>query len=97
MSMGIRLKQKQYLTCCLEFERKGTFSLLEGICLDDKEYTCNAGTWVQSLAQEDTLGKEMATHSSILALKNPMDSGAWRATVHRVARVGHDLAIKPPP
>ena len=24
-------------------------------------------TWVQSLGQEDTLGKEMATHSSILA------------------------------
>ena len=54
-------------------------------------------TWVQTLAQEDPLGKEMATHSSILALKNPMDSGAWWATVHRVARVGHDLAIKPPP
>ena len=43
MSMGIRLKQKQYLTCCLEFERKGTFSLLEGIGLDNKEYTYNAG------------------------------------------------------
>ena len=23
-------------------------------------------------------------------LKNPMDGGAWRATVHRVARVRHD-------
>ena len=30
-------------------------------------------------------------------LENPMDRGAWRATVHRVARVGHDLATKPPP
>ena len=27
-------------------------------------------------------------------LENPMDSGAWWATVHRVARVGHDLATK---
>ena len=24
-------------------------------------------------------------------LENPMDSGAWQATVHGVARVGHDL------
>ena len=26
-----------------------------------------------------------------------MDRGAWRATVHGVARVGHDLATKSPP
>jgi len=26
-----------------------------------------------------------------------MDRGALRATVHGVARVGHDLATKPPP
>ena len=30
-------------------------------------------------------------------LENPMDRGAWRATVHGVARVGHDLGTKPPP
>ena len=28
-------------------------------------------TWVRSLGQEDPLGKEMATHSSILAWKTP--------------------------
>ena len=28
-------------------------------------------TWVQSLGQEDTLEKEMATHSSILAWRIP--------------------------
>ena len=27
----------------------------------------------------------MATHSSILALENPMDRRTWQATVHRVA------------
>ena len=27
----------------------------------------------------------MATHSSILCLENPMDGGAWWATVHGVA------------
>ena len=30
-------------------------------------------------------------------LGNSMDRGAWRATVHRVTRVGHDLVTKPPP
>ena len=30
-------------------------------------------------------------------LGNPTDRGAWRATVHGVARVGHDLVTKPPP
>ena len=31
---------------------------------------------VQSWGQEDPLGEEMATHSSILAWKNAMDRGA---------------------
>jgi len=43
-------------------------------------------TWVQSLGREDPLEKEMATHSSILACRIPMDRGAWRATVHGVAK-----------
>ena len=29
-------------------------------------------------------------------LEIPMDRGAWQAAVHEVARVGHDLATKPP-
>ena len=32
---------------------------------------------VQSLGWEDLLEKEMATHSSILAWKNPMGGGTW--------------------
>ena len=43
-------------------------------------------TWVHSLGQEDTLGKDMATHSSVFAWRIPMDRGAWRATVHGVAK-----------
>ena len=41
---------------------------------------------VQSMGQEDPLEKEMATHSSILALdkENPLDREAWQATVHKV-------------
>ena len=40
--------------------------------------------------------KEMATHSSILAWKI-QDTGDLWATVYGVARVGHDVATKPPP
>ena len=32
------------------------------------------------------LEKEMATHSSTLAWKIPLDGGAWQATVHGVAK-----------
>ena len=39
-------------------------------------------TQVWSLSGEDPLEDEMATHCSILAWKNPMDRGAWQATVH---------------
>ena len=42
-------------------------------------------TWVRSLGREDTLWEGVATHSSILAWKMPMDRGAWWATVHEVA------------
>ena len=30
-------------------------------------------------------------------LGNPIDREAWQATVHGIARVGDDLATKPPP
>ena len=43
-------------------------------------------TGVQSLGWEDLLQEGMATHSSILCLENPMDRGAWWATVHGVRR-----------
>ena len=43
-------------------------------------------TWVQSLGWEDPLEEDMAAHSSILAWGIPMDRGAWRATVHGVAK-----------
>ena len=41
--------------------------------------------WVQSLGWEDPLEKEMATHFWESCLENPMDKGAWQATVHGVA------------
>ena len=42
-------------------------------------------TGVQSLGRGEPLEEEMATHSSILALRTPVDPGAWWATVHEVA------------
>ena len=39
---------------------------------------------VQSLGQEDPLEERMATLSSILAWRIPMDRGAWQAIVHSV-------------
>ena len=42
-------------------------------------------TWVWSLGREDPLDWEMATHSSILAWRIPVDRAAWWATVHGVA------------
>ena len=47
-------------------------------------------TQVRSLGREDPLEKGMTTHSSILAWKNPIDRGAWRATVHGVTKSRHN-------
>ena len=41
---------------------------------------------VQSLGQEDPLEKGVATHSSILAWRIPMDRGVRWATVHGVGK-----------
>ena len=42
--------------------------------------------WVQSLGWEDSLEEGMATHSSTLAWRIPMDRGALWATAHGVAK-----------
>ena len=47
-------------------------------------------TWVQSLGWEVPLEEGMATLSSILFWRIPMDRSAWWATVHGAQRVGHD-------
>ena len=43
-------------------------------------------TWVQSLVWEDPLEQGMATHSSILAWRIPIDRGPQQATVHGVTK-----------
>ena len=54
------------------------------VALTVKNLPANAGdrreSRVCSLGPEDALEEGMATHSSILAWRIPMDRGAWQAT-----------------
>ena len=47
-------------------------------------------TWIQSLGWEDSLDKEMATHSSILALRIPWREKPGRVQSTGLQRVGHN-------
>ena len=50
-----------------------------------------------STLQRHPMDQQMSWLKSVwpsLSKENPMDRGAWRATVHRVARVRHNLATK---
>ena len=47
-------------------------------------------TWVRSLGQEDSLEKEMATHSSILAWRISWTEEPGRLQSTGSQRVGHD-------
>ena len=49
---------------------------------------------VQSLGEEDTLEKEMATHSSILALKIPWTEESGRLQSMESQKAGHNLATE---
>ena len=52
-------------------------------------------TGVRSLGWEDSLEKEMATHSSILAWEVPRTEEPYRATICGAAKgIGHDLSTK---
>ena len=48
------------------------------------ESACSEGDLGSVPGLEDPLEKEMATHSSILAWRIPMDGGAWQAIVDGV-------------
>ena len=43
-------------------------------------------TQVRSLDREDPPEKGIATYSSIIAWRIPMDRGAWWATIHGIAK-----------
>ena len=62
-----------------------------------KESACNAGDQGLIPGLGGSSGEGNGNPLQYSCLENPMDRGAWQATVHGVARVGHDLASKPPP
>ena len=62
-----------------------------------KESACNAGDPRSIPGSERSPGEGNGNPLQDSCLQNPMDRGAWQATVHGVVRVGHDLATKPPP
>ena len=61
-----------------------------------KESAHNAGDWGSIPGLGRSPGEGNGNPLQYSCLENPADRGAWRATVHGVARVGHDLATKPP-
>ena len=61
---------------------------------DGKEYTCNAEDPGLIPALGKSSGEENGNPLQYSCLENPKDRGAWWATVHWVARVGHDLGTK---
>ena len=62
-----------------------------------KESACNAGDLGSIPGSGRSPGEGNSNPLQYSGLENPMDRGAWQATVHGVTRVGHDLATKPPP
>ena len=62
-----------------------------------KESTCNAGDPGLIPGSGRSPGEGNGNPLQYCCLENPMDRGAWHATVHVAARVGHDLATSPPP
>ena len=63
---------------------------------DGKQSAYNAGDLGSILESGRFPWRRKWQPTPVFLLENPMDRGAWRATVHRIARVGHDLATKPP-
>ena len=71
-------------------------SFLQGFprWLSDKESTANAGDMGSIPGSGRSPGEGNGNPFQYSCLENPMDRGAWQATVHGVTRVGHDLVTK---
>ena len=89
--ISVQVLQNSWNLKCVYFDRKVisicylvVIFLASLVAQRIKHLPAMLETQVRSLGWEDPLEKEMATHSSTLAWK--MDGGAWRATVHGVAK-----------
>ena len=74
--MGLNLKFLLYVYSILDFP----------VTRMVKRLPTMQETWVRPLGWEDPPEKAVATHSSTLAWKNPMDGGACWATAHGVTK-----------
>ena len=61
-----------------------------------KESACNAGDPGLIPGSGRSPGEGNGNPLQYSCLENPMDRGAWQATVHGVTKVRHDLATKSP-
>ena len=62
-----------------------------------KESACHAGDPGLNPGLGRFPGEGKGNPLQYSCLENPMDRGAWWATVQGATRVGHDLVTKPPP
>ena len=62
-----------------------------------QDTTCSAGDLGSIPGPGRCPGEGNGNPLQYSCLENPMDRGAWWATVRGVARVGHDLVTKTPP
>jgi len=62
-----------------------------------QETACNAGDLGLIPGSGRSPGEGNDNPLQYSCLGNPMERGNWKATVHRVTRIGHDLATKLPP
>ena len=62
-----------------------------------KESTCSAGDPGLIPGSANSAGEGHGNPLQYSCLDNPTDRGAWRATVHEVASVTHDLVTNLPP
>ena len=64
---------------------------------DSEKSSCNAGDPGLTPGSGRSPGERNGNPLQHSCLGNPMDRGAWQATVYGFARIRHDLATKPPP
>ena len=61
-----------------------------------KDSACDAGDLCSIPVSGISSGEGNGNPLQYSCLENPMDRGAWQATVYGVARVGNDLVTKAP-
>ena len=75
----------------------GTTSVKTAGDSEGKESACYAGDLGLIPGSGIFPGEENGYALQYSCLENPMDRVAWQAIDHGIARVGHNLATKPPP